>query len=144
MLHLTDEVVIGAGGYTQLYSVIPLASIQYGRVLAVVANRVHTPEVVGSNPTSAISRRAQSAIIILVLKTSIFSALTITGNKSKGVKEPLIIIPKSDALALHKEYAVPYGYGGISHTSSNVGTYYLCESKKNMKLLNELRNSKNK
>lgn len=58
--------------------------------------------------------------------------------KSKEVYN-LIKISKSDAIKLNKDYGIPYGNNGISHTVSNVRTYYLCESEYNMKMLRRIK-----
>lgn len=79
-------------------------------------------EVVGSNPTPAIlSNRIN--IIIRMCKN-------------------LVKISKEDAKTLNKEYGIPYGSYGISHTDScshKRKTYYLCTSFKNMKAYNAIR-----
>nr|DAE33716.1 MAG TPA: hypothetical protein [Bacteriophage sp.] len=54
----------------------------------------------------------------------------------------LVKISKEDAKTLNKEYGIPYGAYGISHTDScshNRKTYYLCTSFKNMKAYNAIR-----
>ena len=53
----------------------------------------------------------------------------------------MIKISKEVAQELNSNYGVPYGENGISTTvgKGRKRTYYLCESAKNMKLLNELK-----
>ena len=55
--------------------------------------------------------------------------------------KPIVDITKQEAHALHKE-GVPFGEGGISHTYTSHRRYFLCESKKNLRLLDKLRNIK--
>lgn len=54
----------------------------------------------------------------------------------------MVKISKEDAKTLNKEYGIPYGSYGISHTDScshKRKTYYLCTSFKNMKAYNAIR-----
>lgn len=43
---------------------------------------------------------------------------------------------------LTKEKCVPFGENGVSHTYGHRRTYYLCESKNNLALLNNFRKSR--
>nr|DAK31315.1 MAG TPA: hypothetical protein [Caudoviricetes sp.] len=52
----------------------------------------------------------------------------------------IVLITKSEALKLNK-MGVCWGYEGISHTYSNSHTYYLAETKNNMRKLKEMRSS---
>lgn len=51
----------------------------------------------------------------------------------------MIKISKDVAHKLNRDYGVPFGEGGISHTYSGKSrTYYLCEREKNMKSYHNL------
>lgn len=50
----------------------------------------------------------------------------------------MIKISSEEAKELNK-MGVKYGENGISHTYGHHKSYFLCESKKNLNLLNELR-----
>lgn len=52
-------------------------------------------------------------------------------------------ITKKEAIKLNKEYGVPYGEDGISHTCSR-RHYFLCESKRNLNALDKIRVYKHK
>ena len=55
----------------------------------------------------------------------------------------MVNISKNEAHRLHDEYGVKWKDDGISHTYSRNGKhYYLCESKKNLQLLQQLRSKK--
>ena len=54
-------------------------------------------------------------------------------------KNNLIKITKQEAKKLH-ELGVQYGENGISRTHNHQKHYFLCESKKNLGILNKLRN----
>lgn len=58
----------------------------------------------------------------------------------KKEEKILIKISKEIAQELNRNYGVPYGENGISHTlgKSKKKTYYLCESSKNMQKLQVL------
>lgn len=49
----------------------------------------------------------------------------------------ILLISKELAHKLNKEYGVPFGENGIS-VSGTRRKYYLCESKRNLSLLNKL------
>jgi hypothetical protein len=53
----------------------------------------------------------------------------------------MIKISKEIAQELNSNYGVPYGENGISHTlgKGKKKTHYLCESARNMKLLEKLK-----
>ena len=61
-------------------------------------------------------------------------------NLYRKKENNILLISKEIALKLNKEYGVPYGEGGISTTGKLNGRhkYYLCESKKNMILLEKV------
>lgn len=48
-------------------------------------------------------------------------------------------ISKQEAHILNKNYGVPFGSYGISHSFTRYKKYYLCESPKNMNALNKIR-----
>ena len=50
----------------------------------------------------------------------------------------MIKITKQEAKKLY-ELGVQYGENGISHTHNHKRHYFLCESKKNLNILNKLR-----
>jgi hypothetical protein len=50
----------------------------------------------------------------------------------------LIKISREESKLLSK-LGVPYGENGISHTHGHKRNYYLCESRKNLSLLSQLR-----
>lgn len=54
----------------------------------------------------------------------------------------MIDISKAEMEYLTKVKNVPFGMNGISHCVGSYRKYYLCESSKNMKLINEYRNQK--
>lgn len=51
----------------------------------------------------------------------------------------LIKISKQEANILNKEFGVNFGAYGIYHTYTRYKKYYLCETSKNLKLLNKIR-----
>jgi len=54
----------------------------------------------------------------------------------------IVLITKNEMEYLTKVKGVPFRENGVSHTYGHHRTYYLCENKKNMKLLNEYRKSR--
>ena len=51
----------------------------------------------------------------------------------------MLLISKEIAKELNSNYGVPFGEGGISKSKSKHPKYYLCESRKNLSLLNKVR-----
>lgn len=51
----------------------------------------------------------------------------------------MIKISKQEAMKLNKEYKIPFGENGISHSWSKYTHYYLCEGRKNLACLDKIR-----
>jgi hypothetical protein len=51
----------------------------------------------------------------------------------------LVKISKQEALKLNKDYGVPFGENGISHSWAKYQHYYLCEGRKNIACLEKIR-----
>ena len=52
----------------------------------------------------------------------------------------IITISKKEALQLNNEYGVPFGSDGISRTYAKHKSYFLCENKYNLNVINKIRN----
>ena len=51
----------------------------------------------------------------------------------------ILSISKNEALKLNKEYNVPFGENGISHTYAKYHHYFLCPSGYNLSALDKIR-----